>query len=235
MIITIHQPQYLPWLGYFDKARQADVFILLDNVQFKKNEWQNRNRIRTAQGWQWLTVPVYHEFGARINEVKIDNKTPWRSHHQKALELNYCKAPYFEEYFPYFQKVWEQEWEKLSDINIYFVRLIIDLLGIKTKIVLSSEYEAVEHKTARLVDLCKNFNAQTYLSGEGGMAYLDEEQFKSNDIKILIQQYQHPVYLQRWMHKNTEGFISHLSVIDLIFNCGPESLAVLSNLERKIN
>jgi len=235
MIITIHQPQYLPWLGYFDKARQADVFILLDNVQFKKNEWQNRNRIRTAQGWQWLTVPVYHEFGTRINEIKIDNKIPWRGRHQKAVELNYCKAPYFEEYFPHFQKVWNQEWEKLSDINIHLVRMIIGLLGIKTKIVLSSEYEAAEHKTTRLVDLCKYFDTQTYLSGEGGMAYLDEEQFKSHDIKIVIQQYQHPVYPQKWMHKNPEGFISHLSVIDLIFNCGPESLAVLANLERKNN
>ena len=233
MIITIHQPQYLPWLGYFDKARQADVFILLDNVQFKKNEWQNRNRIRTPQGWQWLTVPVYHEFGEKINEVKIDNKIPWRSHHQKAIELNYGKAPYFEEYFPHFQKVWGQEWEKLSDINIHFARMIIDLLGIKTKIVLSSEYEVTSHKTTRLVDLCEYFDADTYLSGEGGMVYLDAEQFKAQDIKILIQQYQHPEYPQRWVHKNTEGFISHLSAIDLLFNCGPESLAVLANLRRE--
>jgi len=106
MIITIHQPQYLPWLGYFDKARQADVFILLDDVQFKKNEWQNRNRIRTAQGWQWLTVPVLHDFGAKINGIKINNKISWRANHQKAIELNYGKAPYFKEYFPYFQEVW---------------------------------------------------------------------------------------------------------------------------------
>ena len=232
MVTTIHQPQYLPWLGYFDKAHQADVFILLDDVQFKKNEWQNRNRIRTAQGVQWLTVPVYHEFGAKINEVKIDNKTPWRSHHQKAIELNYCKAPYFEEYFPYFKKAWEQEWCNLAEINIYFVRLIMDLLGIKTRVVLSSEYEVVEHKTMRLVDLCKYFDTATYLSGEGGMAYLDEEQFKNNNIKILIQQYQHPVNPQRWINKNDGGFMSHLSVVDLIFNCGPESLAILADYRK---
>ena len=233
MIITIHQPQYLPWLGYFDKARQADVFILLDNVQFKKNEWQNRNRIRTAQGWQWLTVPVYHAFGERINEVKINNKIPWRAQHLKAIELNYCKTPYFEEYYPHFQKALGQEWEKLVDINIYFIRRIIDWLGIKPQLVLSSEYEAVDHKTGRLVDLCRHLGADTYLSGEGGMAYLDEGQFKDNDIKILIQQYQHPEYPQRWINKNEEGFISHLSVIDLLFNCGPKSLDYLANLERK--
>jgi len=107
------------------------------------------------------------------------------------------------------------------------------LLGIKTKVVLSSEYEAAAHKTMRLVDLCKYFDAQTYLSGEGGMAYLDEGQFKDQGIKILIQKYQHPVYPQRWMDKKTEGFISHLSVIDLIFNCGPKSLAILENMGRK--
>jgi hypothetical protein len=236
MIITIHQPQYLPWLGYFDKVQKADVFILLDNVQFKKNEWQNRNRIRTPQGWQWLTVPVLHDFGTKINEIKIDNKKPWREHHLKALELNYCKAHYFEQYFPYFQKALDQSWERLSDVNIHFVRLIIELLGIKTKVVLSSEYEAVEHKTMRLVDLCKYFNAETYLSGEGGMAYLDEEQFKRHHINVIVQKYQHPIYPQRWIHKsNTEGFISHLSVIDLLFNCGPESLAILTALERKNN
>jgi hypothetical protein len=232
MIITIHQPQYLPWLGYFAKAQQADIFILLDNVQFKKNEWQNRNRIRTPQGWQWLTVPVLHEFGTKINEVKIDNKRTWRQDHQKALEFNYCKAPYFEEYFPYFQKILAQEWEILSDINTHFIRLIVDLLGIKTKIVLSSEYEAAEHKTLRLVDLCKYFNAETYLSGEGGSAYLDEEQFKNHHINVIVQKYQHPVYPQRWENKNSEGFVSHLSVVDLLFNCGPESMAIMTALER---
>jgi hypothetical protein len=232
MIITIHQPQYLPWLGYFDKARQSDIFILLDNVQFKKNEWQNRNRIRTPQGWQWLTVPVLHDFGTDINAIMINNKISWREDHQKAIQLNYCKAPYFNEYYPFFQKAWDQEWEKLSEINIYFVRLIAELLGIKTRIVLSSEYEAVDHKTMRLVDLCRYFNADTYLSGEGGMAYLDEGQFKSHGIKVSVQQYRHPQYPQRWMNKDSEGFISHLSVIDLLFNCGPESLGVLSNMEK---
>lgn len=229
MIITIHQPQYLPWLGYFDKAHQADIFVLLDNVQFKKNEWQNRNRIRTPQGWQWLTVPVRHDFGTKINEMKIDNRKPWRKQHQKALELNYSKAPFFDKYFAHFQKAFGQEWEHLSEINIYFVRLIIDLLGIKTKVVLSSEYETAEHKTLRLVDLCKYFNAKTYVSGEGGMAYLDEQQFKSEQINLIVQKYQHPVYPQMWMNKDVREFVSHLSVVDVLFNCGPESLDRITN------
>ncbi len=228
MIVTIHQPQYLPWLGYFDKISRADVFVLLDNVQFKKNEWQNRNRIRTAQGWQWLTVPVLHDFGQKINETRINNKETWRVDHLKAIELNYCKTPYFEQYFPYFQQVLGQEWENLSDLNVRFIRVFMELLGIKTRVVLASEYEATEHTVLRLVDLCKHFDARTYLSGEGGEKYLEHEPFTANGIEIIVQKYAHPAYRQMWTHRNDEGFISHLSTTDLLFNCGAESLALLT-------
>jgi len=228
MIVTIHQPQYLPWLGYFDKIQKADIFIVLDNVQFKKNEWQNRNRIRTAQGWQWLTVPVLHNFGSKINEIKINNNEPWRKKHLRALELNYCKAPYFEQYFPYFQEILSRPWENLGEINLCFVRKMLELLGITTKLVLSSEYEAADHKTMRLVDLCRHFNAATYLSGEGGSSYLDEEQFKINNIDIVVQKYEHPLYNQIWSRSTEEGFVSHLSIVDLLFNCGPASFDTLT-------
>ena len=228
MIITIHQPQYLPWLGYFDKISKADVFILLDNVQFKKNEWQNRNRIRSAEGWQWLTIPVLHNFGTKINEMKINHQEPWRRKHLRALELNYSKAPFFDLYFPHFQNILNKEWENLSEVNICFVRKIMELLGIKTKIVLASAYEAAEHKTLRLVDLCKHLKMETYLSGEGGEKYLDLKQFEENHINIVTQKYQHPTYAQLWQNKNGSGFISHLSVVDLLFNCGPESLTILT-------
>ncbi|MBF0571561.1 MAG: WbqC family protein [Candidatus Omnitrophica bacterium] len=234
MVITIHQPQYMPWLGYFDKISKADVFVLLDNVQFKKNEWQNRNRIRTPQGWQWLTIPVLHDFGQKINEIKINNKEPWRKKHLRAIELNYVKARFFEQYFPHFQDILNKEWDNLAEVNICLIRKIMELLGIKTRLVLSCEYEAVEHKTLRLVDLCKHFNANTYLSGEGGLDYLDEGQFKLNNIDIIVQKYEHPVYNQMWMHKNQAAFVSHLSVLDLLFNCGPESFAILTAGERAL-
>jgi hypothetical protein len=224
MIITIHQPQYLPWLGYFDKIAKADVFVLLDNVQFKKNEWQNRNRIKTAQGWQWLTVPVLHNFGQKINETKFNNTEPWRRHHVKALELNYSKAPHFDLYFPRFKEVLDRDWDNLSDINVAFIKLIMELLGIKTKIVMASDYEATEHKVLRLVDLCRHLKAKAYLSGEGGSKYLEAEHFEAHDIKIITQKYEHPTYPQMW---KDEGFIAHLSVVDLLFNCGPDSLKVL--------
>lgn len=226
--ITIHQPQYMPWLGYFDKIRRADIFIILDNVQFKKNEWQNRNRIRTSQDWQWLTVPVLHDFGQKINEIVINNKEPWRKNHLKALELNYRKAPFFAQYYSRFESLLSREYEKLVDINVNSVRLLMELLGVKTKIVLASEYEAVEHTTLRLVDLCRHFHATQYLSGEGGEKYLDMDQFAKAGIQVAVQKYQHPVYSQLWTKKDGEGFISHLSAIDLLFNAGPKSLALLS-------
>lgn len=228
MIITIHQPQYMPWLGYFDKIRQADIFIILDNVQFKKNEWQNRNRIRTPQGWQWLTVPVIHDFGQKINEIAVNNKEPWRRSHLKAIELNYRKAPFFDEYFHHFENLYSADCDKLVDINVRSVRLLMELFGIKTKVVLAREYEATEHTTLRLVDLCRHFEAKNYLSGEGGEKYLDMAQFSAAGIQVMIQKYKHPIYQQLWTGKADQEFVSHLSAVDLLFNAGPQSLAVLS-------
>ena len=168
MIVSIHQPQFLPWLGYFDKIASSDIFILLDNVQFKKNEWQNRNKIRTPQGWQWLTVPVLHNFGQKISEVKINNQIKWKDNHLKTLELNYKKSPFFGKYFPFFEELYRQEWECLADINIFVIQKMVDLLGIKTKIVKSSDYQATEDNTQRLIDLCKLLKGDQYLSGEMG-------------------------------------------------------------------
>src|SRR3989338_1301971 len=142
MIVTIHQPQYLPWLGYFNKADHADVFIILDDVQFKKNDWQNRNRIRTSQGWQWLTVPIFHDFGQKITEVRINNNDNWRETHLKAIILNYGRAPFFDDYIGIFEDAYARPWTYLVEINIYFIEKFIDLLGIRTKLVRASEYDA---------------------------------------------------------------------------------------------
>lgn len=232
MIATIHQPQYLPWLGYFDKADQADIFILLDNVQFKKNEWQNRNRIRTAQGWQWLTVPVLHDFGQKINEVKINNNQDWRKAHLKSISLNYSKAPFFDDYIDFFESTYDKEWELLSEINVYFFKKIIELLGITTKIVMASQYQSSDDSTQRLIDLCKEFDADTYIAGRDGNKYMDFDKFSQNAIKVRIQDFQHPQYSQLWTNQGDEGFISHTSVIDLLFNHGVKSLDIIRQQEK---
>ena len=227
MIISIHQPQYLPWLGYFDKMRRADVFVLLDNVQFKKNEWQNRNRIRKPDGWQWLTVPVRHDFGQSISVTRINRTQAWARKHIGALEANYRKAPYFDRYMPVLSEFISRDWDTLGDLNIALVRKVAELLGIKTRIELASAFEVEGHKTGRLVGLCRVFGADTYLSGEGGAHYLDMDLFRANNIEVVVQNYAHPTYNQLWAVAEN-GFIPCLSVVDLMFNCGPRSLAVLA-------
>lgn len=220
MIVAVHQPQYLPWLGYFDKIRQADVFCYLDSVQYKKNDWQNRNRIKTSQGWQWLTVPVRFQFPEKICEVKINPMVNWRKKHLQALVTNYRRAPYFETYIEVYEQVYSEDWELVSELNIHFIERLIDALGLSQKpAVKSSQLDLREEPTDRLIDICKEVQADTYLAGQDGMKYMDLERFKENGIEVIIQDFKHPVYPQIF-----NDFESHMSVVDLLFNCGPESL-----------
>ena len=122
MRVTIHQPQFLPWLGYLDKIDQADMFIALDSVQFKKNEWQNRNRIRTADGCQWVTVPVLHHFGQLVNDVRINQAVAWRSQHLRAIEMHYARAPFRDRYLPELRSLYEASWERLHELNMAVIR-----------------------------------------------------------------------------------------------------------------
>lgn len=220
MIVAVHQPQYLPWLGYFDKIDKADIFCFLDNVQFKKNEWQNRNRIKTSNGWQWLTTPVRYRFPQMINEVKINNTLNWRRKHLQALITNYHKAPFFDNFIDLFRQVYSKNWEYLNDLNVYLIRSILNSLTISQKpAVFSSELHLSSDPTDRLIDICKNLGADTYLSGQDGINYLNQERFRQRGIKLIVQHFNHPVYPQLFAE-----FQSHLSIVDLLFNCGPGSL-----------
>lgn len=225
MIVAIHQPQYLPWLGYFDKLDKADVFCFLDNVQFKKNEWQNRNRIRTAQGWQWLTVPVHYRFPQSIDTVQINRNTNWQRKHFNALVTNYGKAPYFKAFIDFFEAVFSREWQDLAELNIHLIHRLCEMLGIeKCEIYRSSEMTLPAQPTDRLIEICRQFGGDTYLAGAAGGGYMDIDRFRENGISLKFQNFLHPQYPQQF-----KGFQSHLSVVDLLFNCGPESLAVLRN------
>jgi hypothetical protein len=223
LIVAVHQPQYLPWLGYFDKMRRADVFCYLNDVQYKKNEWQNRNRIKTAQNWQWVTVPVRYHFPEKINEVRINQAVDWRKKHLQALITNYSRAPYFKEYIPIFEDTFSREWEFISDLNIHLIESLKGLLDIGEILsVLSSDFKLSEEPTERLIDICKALGADTYLAGKGGADYMDLERFEKNKLKVIIQEFEHPVYPQLF-----DGFQSHLSIVDLLFNCGPESMKII--------
>jgi len=220
--VAIHQPQYLPWLGYFDKLDSADVFILLDTVQFKKHEWQNRNRIRTSDGWQWLTVPIIDRFPERIDCVEINTRTDWQRKHCQALRLHYGRAPFWDPLGPQLVALLEGPCVRLRELNVAVTDLLCRQLGIKTPRILASRLSAQEDPTDRLIDLCRAAGGTAYLAGQSGPAYMDVGRFAKAGIDVQVQAYTHPQYPQRY-----QPFVSHLAVIDLLFNCGPESLDVL--------
>jgi len=223
MIVAIHQPQYLPWLGYFDKMLKADVFCYLDNVQFKKNEWQNRNRIKTARGWQWLTVPVSYRYPQTVAEVGVPPASNWGRQHLQALRTNYGRAPFFERYIGLFETALQREWASLCEVNLHLIGLLREALGIDGKpAVCASGIDASREPTQRLIDICRALGADTYLAGAGAAAYMDFAQFEQEGVRVVSQQFDHPVYPQRYT-----GFMTHLSAVDLIFNCGPDSADVL--------
>ena len=222
MIIAIHQPQYLPWIGYFDKIDRSDVFVLLDNVQYKKNEWQNRNRLKTSQGWQWITIPVLYKYPEKINEVKINNTVDWRKKHLNALIYNYSKSPFFEKYQRFFEETFSRSWEFLVEINIHIIQYLINALGINKKIVLASSLQLREGPTDRLIDICKHVQADTYLSGKDGAKYMDLDAFAQAKIQVIFQDFHHPIYPQLY-----EKFEPYMSIVDLLFNQGHTSLEVI--------
>jgi hypothetical protein len=222
-VVAIHQPQFLPWLGYFDKLDRSDVFCLLDTVQYKKNEFQNRNRIKTVDGWQWLTVPVTYRFPQRIYEVGVNQTVDWQRKHLQALKTNYRKAPFFDTYIGKFEKFYQQPYELLAEVNVACIKLLMDLLGLKNKVVLSSSLQVeTEDPTLRLVEICQTLDGDTYLSGRDGAKYMDLDTFHSHQIEIIFQDFNHPEYPQCY-----GPFEPNLSVVDLLFNCGPDSLNII--------
>lgn len=227
MIIGILQPGYLPWLGFFEQMYKSDVFVVYDDVQYDKEGWRNRNRIKTANGIQWLTIPVNVKFEQHplIYEVKINNTTNWRKKHLSSIKQNYSKARFFREYFSIFEEVYSKEWEYLIDISMDLTLKLAGRLGMENKRVVRSSTLNIEgDRIGRLVKICKLFNADVFYEGISGKNYLDEEYFAEQGVRIEYQDYKHPVY-----HQLYGEFIPYLSVIDLLFNCGNKSLSILLN------
>lgn len=223
MIIAVHQPQYLPWLGYFDKIDRADVFVLLDNVQFKKNEWQNRNRIKTAQGPQWLTVPVLYRFPQLICEVGINTKERWQHKQRQTILSNYRKAPFWSLLEPFFEEIFAKEWQTIAELNIHVVRELATIMGIATPLYVASELPTFpEDPDERLIAISRHFAADTYLAGSGGHGYMDLAKYENAGIPVVFQEYRHPEYRQ--MFGDFEPF---MSVVDLIYNHGQDSIEII--------
>ncbi len=228
MILAAHQPNYLPWIGFFEKIARADCFVIVDHVQFERQNFQNRNRFKFTDGVRWLTVPVRHGRQAdRICEKEIVSgttvHTDWQRRTWLSLTNAYAVAPYFSSYCEELQSVYERPWRLLVELNVTLIQLCCRWLGITTPMVRSSTLPVSDAKTKMIAQFCAHLGADTYVSGTGGSkGYLDVELLKANNIQIRWQQFTHPVYPQLY-----GPFVSHLSVLDLIFNCGPTSRAVM--------
>lgn len=225
MIIAAHQPQYLPWLGYFHKIYKSEAFVFLDNVQYEEREYQNRNRIRTKEGWIWLTVPVAKCSQAypNISNVCIDNSQGWAQRHWRAMRLNYSRTPFFKNYSGFFEDLYKKEWKKLIDLNMHLVKSFNQFLGIDRPVYLESQLKIGSVSTQRIIDICLATKADAYLSGQGGKNYLEEEKFREQGIKLIYQDFKHPEYAQLY-----KPFLPFMSIIDLLFNQGPDSLKILA-------
>jgi hypothetical protein len=218
------QPSYLPWLGYFAQFHRCDVFVVYDDIQFDKHGWRNRNRIKTSQGPQWLTVPVHTtKQGWLTNRaIAIDNSQNWRKKHLAGIRQNYAKAPLFAKYVGLFDDLYSREWTSLFDLNMAGFRMLVEALGISREIHFASELGVDGDPVDRLIAICRKVGANHFFEGAAGKNYIDDQRFHAAGIAIEYQDYQHPVYPQ--LHGE---FVPYLSVVDLLFNCGPQSLAVL--------
>lgn len=222
--VAILQPSYLPWIGYFDQISLVDRFIYLDDVQFTRRDWRNRNKIRTADGWSWLTIPIVQKkrFAQSLLETQIDPASNWKTKHLNTIRHNYAKTPYFDLYFPKIETIINRDWDLLPNLCLELTENLKEWLGISTPTLRSSELAVEEKKGDKILSLCRRLEATHYLTGDLAKDYLNESEFLSYNIQLEYHQYSHPSYLQRY-----EGFVPYMSIIDLLFNEGEKSLEIL--------
>lgn len=233
MIVSINQPAYLPWLGYFHRIAVSDAHIVLDQVQFEKNSFTNRNKLRTREGWCWLTVPVKTsgKFGdLPINTLTIAGDRPWAAKHWETLRLNCSKAPFFDQHAAFFEGIYARPWERLSDLTREITAYLLDAFSIKTRLYFGSQMKGSGKKDELVLNLCRELGATTYLSGPLGRNYLREELFHEYAIAVRYDDYHHPAYSQVY-----PGFEPYMAAIDLLFNAGPASREILLKDQERIS
>lgn len=217
MKIAVHQPNFLPYLGFFDKARQVDTFVILDDVQFTKRGFTNRNRIKKPNGTIWLTVPLTGEKLLPINEIQIADHVDWKSSHLKTLKHMYGKAEHFEEVYPRIQGIYDESWNLLADFNLALLKLCFRSLGIEPRFEFSSALNIIaEDGSERIIKICEKLKANHYLSGQTGRDYLEVSDYQDHGIEVSFHEFNHPIYPQQF-----GDFIPNLSVIDYLMNVGP--------------
>lgn len=225
--IAISQSNYIPWKGYFDLINSVDEFVLYDDMQFTRRDWRNRNQIKTSAGLQWLTIPVMVKgrFHQSINETLVSDPD-WARQHWRAIELNYAPAAHFADYREQFRELYlDRSATGLSEINHRFLRAINALLGIRTRLRWSSEFELTGERSARLLNICRQAGAKVYLSGPAARDYLDTALFAAAGIEVRWMDYSdYPPYRQ--LHGN---FQHGVSIVDLLFNEGPRASSFMKS------
>lgn len=218
--VTIHQPMYLPYQGIFNKMKNADIFVFLDDAEYSSGYYFNRNRIKGPNGEIMLTVPVMKKKGIKLNEIEIAQNIHWQEKHWKSLVTNYEKSGHFKDYSDFFEGVYSKKWKKLHDINTVSTKYLMEQLDIDVPYYFSSDLQKDVNLsgTERLVDLCKRLNAKTYLSGISGKDYLETGLFEKESIQVEFQDYKPVEYAQLF-----PSFIPNLSTVDLLFNMGEEA------------
>lgn len=222
MNVVIMQPFYLFLRKHFHQVKRADLYIFMDDTQFVKNSYHNRNRIKSQNGLLWLTVPVYHKgrFGQKINDVEIDNKKSWKQKHWQSIKMCYSKAPYFKNYEDFFEQVYQKEWNNLAELNIYLIENISKLLGIN-----DTEYKKLselnisnDNPTQRLIDICESVGADKYIIGTRAKDYMEKGRWEKTSVELEYFEPEYPSYPQLWGE-----YQEHCAIIDLLFNCGDKS------------
>jgi hypothetical protein len=228
--VAILQSNYLPWKGYFDLLNCVDDFIFYDEVQYTKNDWRNRNRIKTAQGGQWLTIAVRQErLSQKISETRVSDPA-WAARHWRTLTQAYGRAPYFERYGPALEQLYAADEQLLSAINQRFIRAVCGWLGIRTRLHSAADFAVAGDRTARLVQLVQAVGGTEYVSGPAAAAYLDAEQFAQAGIALTWMSYEgYPEYPQ--LHG---PFEHRVSVLDLLLNTGPEAPRYMLSFPNRI-
>jgi hypothetical protein len=232
MIAVILQPSYVPWRGYFDQIRRADLFIFYDDVQYDKHGWRNRNQIKTANGKQWLTIPVHSggvTQGIAIKDVQIDWSKPWAENHLKALAGSYSRAPHFKQYLPLLESFYARKDDSIADFTISTTIDLARALGIgHTRFMRSSELQGITgHKTERLTQILKAVGASHYISGPSARDYIDGQQFKDAGIDLEFMTYGYPEYPQLY-----PPFDPQVSALDLLFMVGDNAIEYLAEKEQ---
>ena len=225
-VVCVHQPDFIPWIGFFHRLLKSNIFVMLDNVQLLRQGWHNRDKIKTASATMWLTVPIKWKgnFKQLINEAEIDNSQSWRQKHLKTLHFWYKKSPYFDTYFPQIEEIYSRGQQKLVELNIDLLEFLLQAFEIEVKTLFASSLNVTGKSTGLMVEIVKAVGGDTYLSGIGAKDYLDVQKFEQVGLKVIWQAFEHPVYPQ--LHGE---FIPNLSSLDFLFNCGDKCPEILRN------